>query len=84
MPLLKILRDEVRDLKEQLRAALSAASEQELIVLDEHGKWKESSKLDKETLFAKNVSSLGLNTGPNGATSERLVPARLSWRRTSS
>ena len=73
MPLLKILRDEVRDLKEQLRAALSAAREQELIVLDEHGKWKEHAKLDKETLLAKNVSSLGLNTGPNGATSERLV-----------
>ena len=61
MPLLEILRDEVRTLKEQLRVACSAASAQELIMLEEHGKWKESAELDKDTLRTKQVFSLGSN-----------------------
>ena len=61
MPLLKILRDEVRDLKEQQRAALREQASSELIVLEEHGKWKEKSELDKDKLQAKEVFSLRSN-----------------------
>ena len=53
MPLLQNLRDEVRALKEQLRAACIKATEQELITLEEHGKWKQSSKEEHTTLRAK-------------------------------
>ena len=53
MRLLKILRDEVRALKEQLRAACRAASEQELIMLEELEKCKESSKETHAALRAK-------------------------------
>ena len=80
MPLLETLRDEVRALKEQLRAACSKASEQELIFLEEHDKWKESSELDKGTLRAKEVSVhgsnilfFGSNICPNRVLSEWLA-----------
>ena len=53
MPLLQNLRDEVRALKEQLLAACIKATEQELITLEEHGKWKQSSKEEHTTLRAK-------------------------------
>lgn len=65
MPLLETLRDEVRALKEEVRLWRAKACETELVMLEEHGKWQESAKLDKGTLRSKNVPSLGSNTGPN-------------------
>mgnify|MGYP007060098252 FL=1 len=65
MPLLETLRDEVRALKEEVRLWRAKARETELVMLEEHGKWQESAKLDKGTLRSKNVPSLGSNTGPN-------------------
>ena len=53
MPLLETLRDEVRALKEQLREASRAASEQDLIVLEEHDKWTQSSQEEHAALRAK-------------------------------
>ena len=53
MPLLETLRDEVRALKEQLRAARSKASEEELILLEEHDKWRSSANEEHAALRAK-------------------------------
>ena len=53
MPLLKSLRAEVCSLKEQLRAVSRTASEQELIFLEEHDKWKLSSMQEQAALRAK-------------------------------
>ena len=65
MPLLEILRDEVRTLKEQVRESQCKAHERELVMLEEHGKWKESAELDKDTLRAKQVFFIGSNPCPD-------------------
>ena len=65
MPLLETLRDEVRALKEEVRLWRAKACETELVMLEEHGKWQESAKLDNGMLRSKNVPSIGSNTGPN-------------------
>ena len=82
MPLLEALRDEVRALKEELRAVRSAASERELVLLEEHEKWKESSKLDKDMLQEKKVCF----SDERGSTAVLLTELRVSvrlavWRR---
>ena len=53
MPLLKILRDEVRALKEQVREWRGKAYERELVMDEEHGKWVMSSKEEHAALHAK-------------------------------
>ena len=81
MPLLEILRDEVRTLKEQVREWQGKAHERELVMLEEHGKWKESAELDKDTLRGTQVFSSDLTRGPTAqcrAQSERHVSVRLA------
>ena len=53
MPLLEILRGEVRQLKEQLQEAKRTLSEKELVLLKEHDMWTESSKQEHTALRAK-------------------------------
>lgn len=55
MPLLEILRGQVRALQEEVREWRGKAKERELVMLEEHGKWKESSELDKDALRTKKV-----------------------------
>ena len=82
MPLLEALRDEVRALKEELRAVRSAASERELVLLEEHEKWKESSKLDKDMLHEKKVCFSDERGSTAVLLTELLVSVRLAvWRR---
>ena len=57
MPLLETLRNEVRALKKEVLAWRGKAQETELVMLEEHGKWQESAKLDKGTLRSKSVPS---------------------------
>ena len=76
MPLLKILRDEVRELKEQLRAALSTASEQELITLEEHDKWKQSSKEEHSALRAKSDALIAVKEHLGAEAKEREAAER--------
>ena len=65
MPLLEILRNEVRTLKEQVCEWHGKAHEHELVMLEEHGKWKESAELDQDKLQAKQAYFLGSNACPN-------------------
>ena len=53
MPLLQNLRDEVRALKEQVHEWRGTAHERELVMLEEHGKWVQSSKEEHDMLRAK-------------------------------